>query len=230
MQLYNPDYNNGQGMRIHIRTKQIRWWSYVAAAVVQIGDDTLEVKSGAQKDSKYWVNGKQGPWLEVGGMQPFTIGGHKVRFRVLDIDKVQYKIFLEDGQTIILKSVKDWLRVEIENHNKETFGSSRGLLGTYGDGLMMARNGTTVIEDPIEFGNEWQVLSDEPMLFHNVDGPQHPESCEMPSSTSTQRRLGEHVISREQAKAACSQASASDFNDCMFDVIATGDVAMADSY
>ncbi|CAB9526735.1 expressed unknown protein [Seminavis robusta] len=49
--LDNPDYNNGQGMKIHIRTKIVKWWSYVEQVVVQIGNDTLEVMGGVEQKS-----------------------------------------------------------------------------------------------------------------------------------------------------------------------------------
>lgn len=55
-------------------------------AAVQIGDDILEVSSGELVEqgrvTNYWVNGKQGKPLIDSHVLPFTIGGHKVRFRV----------------------------------------------------------------------------------------------------------------------------------------------------
>ena len=94
----------------------------------------------------------------------------------------------------------------------------------------MARNGTTVIEDPNEFGKEWQVRDTDPMLFHNIDGPQFPEPCAMPDPSQSQRRLGERSISRKVASKACSKVGATDLEDCIADVIATGDVALAGAF
>ena len=137
--LENDAFNNGQGMRIHIRTKIVHWWSYVESAVVQIGDDTLEVKASADQ-KQYWYNGKPGADVVDSGMMPFTIGGNPVRFRVRSDNQWQFKIFLHNKQEIVLRSVKDFLRVDIAHHTKESFGSSRGLLGSY-DGAMLGRDG-----------------------------------------------------------------------------------------
>jgi hypothetical protein len=44
----------------------------------------------------------------------------------------------------------------MENCNTEDFGNSLGLMGTFGEGVMLARDNSTVIDDPNEFGMEWQ--------------------------------------------------------------------------
>jgi hypothetical protein len=115
-----------------------------------------------------------------------------------------------------------------------TFLGSVGLMGSYPNGKLLARNGTTVIEDVNDFGQEWQVLDSEPMLFHSVEGAQHPAKCEMPTeanaSVDRRRRLGENTISDEDAARACSRVSAADRDSCIFDVLATNDLTMAGSY
>ena len=108
----NPHFNNGQGLHIHIRTKIKRFWSYIESAVVQIGDDRLEVKSGVE-DRKHWVNGKEQPWIRRSGQLKFKIGGFRGRFRVRNDHQVQYKLFLPDDQVVMIRSVKEMLRVEI---------------------------------------------------------------------------------------------------------------------
>lgn len=230
--LNNPDFNNGQGMRIHMRTKKLRWWSYVESAVIQIGDDTLEVMGvDGYKTSRYWFNGELAPLQDWSEVLPITVGGFPVRFRVLSDHKFQYKIFLDNDQTVILRSVKDFMRVELTGHNVEDFGTSQGILGSYEGGLMLARDGETELEDPNEFGMEWQVHQDEPMLFHNVEGPQHPVLCTMPNKAEPERRrLGEQTISRKAAEAACKKVDKDSMKDCVFDVMATNDVEMAGSY
>ena len=62
---------------------------------------------------------------------------------------------------------------------------SQGILGRFDDGAMLARNGTTIIEDANDFGQEWQVLGSEPMLFTEREGPQHPQNSTLPSATET---------------------------------------------
>lgn len=227
----NPDFNNGQGMRIHLRLKQIRWWSYVQSVVAQIGDDILEVRGGLHS-TDYWVNGELGPVVKVSHVLPFTIGGHNVRFRVLNDHTFQYKIFLEGKESILLRSVKDWMKIDLQHHTKKSFGNSTGILGHYESGQMLARDKVTFFDeaDTDGFGMEWQVRDDEPMLFHNTQGPQYPEQCKMPSAVSGRRRLGERLITKQAATKACSHASAGDKHDCIFDVMASDDIDMAAMY
>lgn len=198
-------------------------------AVVQIGEDTLEVMGGVE-DKRYWVNGIPGEQkLEVSGMLPFTIGGNAVRFRFLDNRSFQIKIFLHDEQNIVLKAVKDFMRVDIENPQSDSFMNSAGLMGSFEVGGMLARDGKTEINNPNDFGIEWQVRADEPMLFHKVDGVQHPETCEMPSPVKESRRL-EDSLSREQAQVACASVDKDDMEACVSDVMATNDVDMAGAF
>jgi hypothetical protein len=96
---------------------------------------------------------------------------------------------------------------------------------------MLGRDGVTVFNDYNAFGMEWQVRDEEPMLFHNVEGPQYPAVCSMADvSSSTRRRLGESAALRKKAEVACANVSNSDMDDCAADVVATEDSEMAASY
>ncbi|CAB9509567.1 expressed unknown protein [Seminavis robusta] len=231
----NPDFNNGQGLSVHIRTKIEHWWSYIESAVIKIGDDTLEIKAGVD-DRQFWVNGKQGHRFRASRNLPFTIGGFHGRFRAINRILTQFKLYLPNDQNIVIKSTKNILRVDMENCNEEDFGTSLGLMGTFGEGLMLGRDGRTVFEDPNEFGMEWQVHSSEPQLFHEAEGPQYPQKCQMPTSKTflrhqeqdrEARRLLVEGISREDAESACAIANKDEFNDCVFDVMATNDIDIA---
>lgn len=225
----NPNYNNGQGLYIHIRTKIVRWWSYVDSVVVQIGEDTLEVMGGVEH-KRYFLNAEPGTdRLGHSHMMNFTIGGNAVRYRGLNEHQFQFKIFLPDDQNIVLKAVKDFMRVDVENPTVESFDESVGLMGSFTGGQMLSRTGE-VMTDPNEFGKEWQVQHTEPMLFHNVEGTQHPETCAMPMITQDSRRRLEGSISREQAELACAKVSPDSLLDCVYDVMATNDVEMAGAF
>ena len=50
---------NNLGMNIHIRTKFTRQWLHISAAVIHIGQDTLEVMDGLH-EYHYWVNNVSG--------------------------------------------------------------------------------------------------------------------------------------------------------------------------
>jgi hypothetical protein len=94
---------------------------------------------------------------------------------------------------------------------------------------MLARNGKTVIADPNVFGQEWQVLDREPMLFQTVRFPQHPQACTLPTpkQTSTlRRRLSESTVDDLAAEEACAQWGEGK-EACIYDVLATGDLGMA---
>lgn len=227
----NPEFNDGQGLYVHIRTKIQRWWSYVDSAVIQIGDDTLEVMGGVAA-KRFFVNGERGEPLRVNGMMPFTIGGYAVRYRNLGPNMFQFKIFLANDQTVVLKAVKDFMRVDIEQPSLEDFASSVGLMGSFETGQMVGRDGVTVFTDENEFGLEWQVTQDEPMLFHIVEGVQHPETCAMPNISQDSRRLLEGAITHEDAEIACSKGkvSPSDLEDCISDVMATNDPDMVGAF
>jgi len=48
------------------------------------------------------------------------------------------------------------------------------LVGSYTTGDKLARAGETILNNPIAFGQEWQVHATEPKLFHSLEGPQQP--------------------------------------------------------
>merc|ERR1711865_1300841 len=107
-----------------------------------------------------------------------------------------------------------------------------GLMGSYPEGTMLGRDGRTSLVDLNKFGQEWQVLSSESKLFHEVDGPQHPSKCDVAGKTEMRRRLALSDISREEAEIACSRAAVGEeeFDLCVFDVMAIGDKSAAGAY
>lgn len=97
---------------------------------------------------------------------------------------------------------------------------------------MLARDNTTALDADLNaFGQEWQVQAEEPMLFHNIEGPQAPSKCVIPTPQAQQRRLGESTISLEQAKIACAIVpEGPDQDDCVMDILLTEDLEMAGAY
>merc|ERR1712176_1258811 len=110
-----------------------------------------------------------------------------------------------NNEVISIKTFGKMVRVDIKNGSKDNFGQSLGLMGTFEDGEKMGRDGMTVFKDNNEFGQEWQILPKEDMLFYNVEGPQAPAKCEIPSVMSVRRRLSESSISMEDAELACAR-------------------------
>jgi len=219
--LQNPLFRNKLGMEVHIRTKKTKMWSYVSSAVFRIGDHVLEV-TGAGDEAKYWVDGVENP-EELGDLSGYSISFEHVQ-------KKQYKFVVTlDIGSVVIETFKDMVRVDFHDVAEKDFGKSLGLLGTFRKGERVGRD-KMPIEDIYEFGQEWQVLASEDMLFHNVDGPQAPKKCINPVAKSGRRRLEEFSISQEDAKTACARVSPSDFDMCVFDVLATNDLEIPGAY
>jgi len=217
--LHNPGYKNGLGMDVHVRNKRTRQWSFVSSAAVQIGDDTLEVMGG-KGTSMYWLNGVKGEDASV----PQKLSGYPIKFR--EMSKKSHEFVVEE---VVISTWNAYVRVNFQNTDSKDFESAVGLLGRFTDGKKTGRD-NRVIEDADVFGQEWQVLGSEPKLFHDIEGPQHPEKCEIPSATEMRRRLADSSISLEDAQVACSRVSEADFDICVFDVMATNSVDVAGAY
>jgi hypothetical protein len=70
----------------------------------------------------------------------------------------------------------------------------------------------------------------EPQLFVNDKRePQFPQKCIMPGdhTASLQRRLGEKAIAHDVAQEACAKWEGDEQKHCIFDVMATGDLEVA---
>jgi len=221
--LQNPDFNNGLGMDIHIRTKFTKQWSYITSAVLRIGNDTFEVMAGVK--NPHWINKVQGENLEHG------VSGFSITFEQINSKSYEFRVDMRNGSIIIFKTFGDFLKIDVEGGKSNNFVNSRGLMGN-AEGEKVARDRDTVIEDNEAFGLEWQVLGTEPMLFHKVEGVQAPEKCALPTvaSRSKRRRLSERLISMKSAQIVCSHVNEKDRDNCIFDVLATNDEEMAGAY
>lgn len=224
--LKNPDFKEGLGMDIHIRTKFTDQWSYVDSAVLSIGDDTLEVRGQAETGSRYWLNKIADGDLSNG------IGGFRIEHNRINSKQDEFIVTIGSNEAIVFKTWKNFVRVNVRNGTPQNFETSLGLMGSYSKGLKLGRDGKTIIEDNNEFGLEWQVLpAEEYELFHNLEGVQAPHKCAMPdTSKGRRRRLSENIISSEDAAIACSRVNMEERDACIFDVLATNDKDMAGAY
>jgi hypothetical protein len=134
-----------------------------------------------------------------------------------------FEVHLGGRERIKLKTYKDFVSVLIEQGKSEHFLNSVGLMGDFG--------GQTVLDDVDAFGQEWQVLATEPTLFQTVRFPQHPQKCTMPTPKTTdmlRRRLLEtSSVDELAAEKACEHWGDQGKDDCVFDVLTTGDLEMA---
>lgn len=227
--LDNPDFKDGLGMLVHIRTKIETWWSYVESSVVRIGDDeTIEIS-----DRGILVNGAI---VEPEQNKPILTKFAGLQVRYIKIgDNYEAHIYLSGNEKLLMKTFKGFVKVQIAAQGSEHYRGSHGLLGNFPDGTRVGRDGVTLIEDVNAFGQEWQIREDEPKLFssYNFDWVVPAgQKCAMPDSSAAtallrNRRLADGM-SMEQVQKACSHLeSADDRKACEFDVIATQDESMA---
>lgn len=232
----DDNFADGLGLEFQIRTKLVRYWSYIKSAAIRIGDDILEIEGSedavlTDANNRYWINFQYQGELK-------TLGGFPIRYHLKAMyeNKRWFEIDLSSkypGQKIVISSFKEFVSVEIQNPSTESFGNSGGMLGDFSTGKTLARDSVTELDDFVMLGNEWQVLPGENMLFHDTSRPQFPQKCIEPENPRGQRRrrLDESSVSEKQAEAACaSKKDTWDRKNCVYDVLATQDLSMAGAY
>lgn len=188
------DVENGKTLDIAIRTKVRHDYSYIESAAIKIGGEILEVSSFGD----YALNGV------TNAEMPNNLSGYTVTHTQLNKKKHDFVLELGNGEKISVRTFKDWVSVNIQNPSASRYQDSVGMMGEFGTGKLLGRDGVTVIEHPNALAAEWQVRDNEDMLFQMARAPQYPAKCDLPSTTQkAARRLGEKSISEEAAKAAC---------------------------
>jgi len=231
--LRNNKFENGLGMDIHTRTSKMRSWSYVSVAAVRVGEDILEVMGGA-KENNFWINGVLGEEMISNNNDEntliATISGYPIYFHQVNNKQRTFVIDLGEEEKIVIGTWNSFVRIQFENAKSEHFKGSVGLMGSFSEGIRLARDNITVLEDFNVFGQEWQVLQSERKLFHTIEGPQHPTKCAIPSSSEMRRILGESQITLLDAKKACVDVNKDVADLCVFDVMATNDEMAVGAY
>lgn len=192
----------------------------------------LEFQGGANGEGpNYWVNGLKGE-DDIENDQNVEVfraaletqfGGFQLSYKEISAKQHRFRIDFNTGDAISLESYKDWVSVNTKvNPDSGNFdGSVGGLMGAFPTGDMLLRDGETVAESPVAFGKEWQVRESEGMLFHSAEGPQYPVECTIPEEKTLeqhqQRRLGEALVTQEDAEQACARAGNENFELCVFD-------------
>jgi hypothetical protein len=208
------------GLDVHIRTKLRRDMAYISSAVLRIGTDILEVES----KGVYYLNG------ELGAALPGDFGGFEFSHTQATDKQHAFEVNVGGRERIKVKTYKDFVSVLVEQGQQKNFGDSVGLMGDFGKGSMIARDGTTVVDDANAFGQEWQVLNSEPKMFQSARFPQHPDACTMPTpiqASQLRRRLLESSSVDELAAEKACEHWGEGKDDCVFDVLTTGDLEMA---
>jgi len=232
--LDNPAFHNGLGMRVHIRTKIKTWWSYVESAVIQIGDETVEITGGQNVNQWLHINGVANGPLEEKEWNIGSVGNYVLRFKQKGKEREAH-IHLGNGEKLVMKTYYGFVKVEIKAEGSTHYTGSLGLLGRFPDGKRVGRDGETLIKEVNTFGQEWQVKPEEPKLFHSYEGDwivPAGQKCAMPvdtvEKTKLRRRRLANGIPIQQAEKACSHLeSADDRKACVFDVVSTQSIDMA---
>jgi len=228
----DPNFADGLGLDVQIRTKLVRFWSYIKSAAIRIGNDVLELEGNGDDstDLRYWINLEfQGPLDTIGGF-PVTFQSHhdsNKKTILIDLSSKYPDVIIE------LQVWKEFVKVDFKKASYEAFGNAVGMLGDFKTGKTLARDGVTEIEDFHKLGEEWQVLPTDLMLFHETESPQFPKKCIEPEDPrgERRRRLDESSVSIEDAEKACAALTDElDRKDCIYDILATQDMDMAGAY
>jgi len=232
----DANFADGLGLDVQIRTKLVRYWSYIKTAAVRIGDDILEVEGGSDNESdmaNYWINfDYQAKSNTIGG---FPLGIYDDGAR--PFPKRRFEIDFNSkfpGQKIVIAIYKEFVKVDFVHASEEAVGNTIGILGDFRTGLTYARDHSTVIHDFNELGLEWQVRpADDMMLFHDISYPQFPKPCLLPEDPrgERRRRMDESGIAEEEAEKACATLKDPlSIKDCVYDILATQDLDMVGAY
>ena len=199
-------------------------YSYITSAALQIGTELMEVASFGD----YILNGVNAAALERVELSGFPV----IHDYNPTIKKHTFDVQIGYNENVTISVYKDLVAVDIVGGSPEHFGNSVGLLGDFHSGSMIGRDGETILEDANAFGGEWQVNVDEPMLFQVSRAPQYPNSCRLPTESQMQvrRRLGENKATQSAAEKACAHLVAEMKKACIYDVVAIGDICVADGY
>jgi len=218
------------GLDVHIRTKIVRFWSYIQSVAIRIGNDVLEIRGNGDSNNEpmYWFNYEyQGEMTTLSGF-PVTHYSSSVRKRSYLIDLSSKK----PGYSIQVDLYREFVGVKL-NGNKNGYRNTVGLLGDPSTGKLLARDGSTEMLDYTDFGNEWQVRPFEQKLFHEMADPQFPIGCIQPEDPrgERRRRLAESSIGMEEAEIACASLhDPASVKDCVYDILSTQDLDMVGAY
>lgn len=216
----NPGFGDGLGLRLHVRTTRVGYFSYIEQVALKIGEEVLEFNNDVEK---FLINGKQveeqRKWVET------KLSGYVVR-RDKKAISVRLDTHKKGAKIDFIARRNGFPAVVVDGSNTDLFKGSLGLLGEWSTGKRIARDGVTEMNDhdATAFALEWQVRDTEPLLFSEARYPQFPTTC-TPPAKMMKGRLGMSHMEKEAEKACAHWKE--DKEDCIFDVIATRDVMVA---
>jgi hypothetical protein len=215
------------GITVHVRTTRVDnpniAYSYISSAAVKIGNVVLKVS----EDGELFVRGNKVSAGEVSSLAGYPL---TKSFKGINKRVVVYSLDLRDGNSIEIRANTKigMVYVDIDGH----FDDSEGLVGSPQQDGLFSRDGTMDLSGYWNtYGEEWQVKNIEPKLFRVNRAPQHPEGCVYESEEITirlLRGLTVEAISIEDATEACAKSHGQLKEFCVNDVMASGDLDLAE--
>ena len=241
--IQSQQFLNGLGLRIHIRTTRVdasrMSYSYISGAAIQIGNDVLEVMDDG---SILTTNGSPLVFATeeeevTGDFSGFPV--HKTRTGSSKMVFVYTLILSEYTSVQIRANTRSGLLFVHVSGGHDLPSDMVGLLGSPTSNALPGRDGTTDLTGFWNnLGESWQVTEDEPKLFQDKNRiPQSPVSCvynEVQKETARnvrRRRLMDvdgPSMTIEQATQACENAAENKKGFCVDDVMAIGDLELAE--
>ena len=196
----HPDFMNGLGLQIHVRTKTTPLWSFISAVAVKIGDDVLEVegskngkkgKSAAAEHNPYWVNGIFQKNLDGLFSESFLVVSKQLNPRQRD-----FSIDFGYGDMISIRTFQQYVRVDLQTTpSSGVLEGAFGLMGSFPNGEKIGSDYQTMFHDVSQFAREWEAYQeDRPSLFHAASSsttpaaPQH-QKCNFEVTSSAHKNL-----------------------------------------
>lgn len=106
--LSDPNFFNGLGMDIHVRTTIKTWWSYISSAVIRIGENTLEI-TGGEDSARYILNGGNEQEIVDG---EGALGDFTVTFKRVNNHQSKIRIALgRQSDAVAFETFKSFIRV-----------------------------------------------------------------------------------------------------------------------
>ena len=167
---------------IQIQTRAKDFYAYIEAAVLRVGDVTIEVRGGSVHGSdeglqgRFWVNGEEllahdqpGNLLSLGQLEGFE----SATFHHINSRQFALTADLGNGDMVKFEAFDDYIRVDISttynegNNNDEAsaFAQTFGLMGSFPEGVRIARDQSTILKSSRTFTKEWRVLDTDEDLF-----------------------------------------------------------------
>jgi von Willebrand factor type D domain len=221
----SSSFSNGLGLDVHARTEMIgNTWSLVSNAAVRIGNDVFEVRN----NGTHYINGVADVLLPTVITEAYEI--HYAEEQVSDGEnsiRSWYTIKLGNSDKVQITNYKKMISVNVEVKVSDMVG----MLGSSRKPGLVGRDGETALVDADEMGSQWQVNDEEPMLFNEIRSPQYPETCKLPEVSMRHRRLrAANEGMSTKAKAACHGVAENLYTFCLYDVLISGNVALASTY